>query len=143
MRPAGKAPALALFDGQLNPTISETVCTGTASRHSKVLLIDHDGPHAQRLIEDLCGRGLSVELCGAVPQATIRLKRPDAEYELVIVNVSDASQGWLRALHTLDEASRRPGLAAGPRFLCVSTVNHGPHFRFQVEQIGGRFVYER
>lgn len=108
----------------------------------RILLIDDDGPHAQRLIEHLCAPGLSVELCLAVPQATSRLKRRDAHYALVIVNVSDASQSWLGALHTLDEASRQSGVGAGPLFLCVSTVKQRALFRLQIERMGGRLVYE-
>lgn len=113
------------------------------SGRSKVLLIDQDGPHAEHLVKLLRSRGLSVEECGTVSEATIRLKQPGAEYELVIVNVSDASQPWLQALDTLHEASSQASLGLGPRFLCVSTVTRGPWFELQIEQHGGRFVYER
>lgn len=109
----------------------------------RVLLIDYDESHARRLVEYLHLHGFLVDLSVGVVDATLRLKRHSAQYEIVILNVSDSSQPWLRSLHTLDEASRNSTFGVCPLFLCVSTVRREPLFELQIEQMGARLVYER
>src|ERR1700730_8817786 len=71
---------------------------------NKALLIDYDSVHAERLIECLAERrSFVVELCPTIQQAVLKLSRRGADYELVIVNVSDASRPWIRFLHVLQE----------------------------------------
>ncbi len=109
----------------------------------KALLIDDDSTHAHRVIECLPAFGLGVELCSTVKQGIIKLSRREAEYELVVLNVSDASQPWLRLLQVLHEAAFQSGRAIGPLYLCVSTVRRDHLFELQVERMGARLVYEQ
>src|ERR1700692_714414 len=84
---------------------------------NKVLLIDHDSTHAEGLIECLAKQfSLGVELCPTIQQAVIKLSRRDTDYDLVILNVSDASRPWIRFLHALQESFTNSGRAYGPKY---------------------------
>ena len=108
-----------------------------------VLLIDYDAIHAKQIIEHLISRCHSVELFANVQAAAKRLRQNDGEYELIIVNISDGSQPWLRLLRYLLESSIHPGVAVGPSLLCVSTSEYDELFELQIEQLRGRLIYER
>lgn len=126
---------------QPDPTQWEKSCKERAPSSSQVLLVDYDPSHAWRLSECLRQNGLSVELCLRVADGSRRLKRAIAQYELVILNVSDPSHPWLRNLRTLIEASHASDRVVSG-FLCVSAVRREPLFEFQIEQMGARLVYE-
>jgi CheY-like chemotaxis protein len=123
--------------GDWNP--GETVADDTTPN---ILLIDDDSIHAQQLAQRLRRKGLLLEICHGVQDAMGRLRQPAAQYDLVIVNVSDPCRPWGRILRDLREASyrsRRPG----PLFLCVSQTIKSPQLRLRLEQGGARLAYER
>lgn len=118
-------------------------CQESSARANTALLIDHDAIHRKPIIESLTSRGLGVDLYASVEQAAKSLRRIDREYELIIVNISDSSQPWLRLLRFLLESSFQSGVAVGPSLLCVSTTEYDELFEFQIEGLGGRLEYER
>jgi hypothetical protein len=144
MRPADTTPALVssvrpLEHSKLSADRQgQPACSGTP-----ILLVDHDQIHATSLIGALSTRGLAVEFCHTVREAAMKLRAPHGEYAVVIVNISDASQPWLRLLHGLHEASFQSGTPIGALCLCVSTVKRDPLFELQIERTGARLVYER
>lgn len=109
----------------------------------KVLLIDSDVQHAERLRQLLASRNLTVRLVQDVAQAELVLRSPAAECEIVVINVSDAAQPWMTILEKLNEASRASGNAPLPLFLCVSARQREPRFELELERKGARYVLEQ
>jgi DNA-binding NarL/FixJ family response regulator len=107
-----------------------------------VTLIDQDEMHAEALAACLRARDLHVTHHIGANSALSMLKRQNAPCDLVLLNVSDSSQPWVRILRELQEAcfsfSR-----CHPLVLCMSTVKRQPLFALQIERLGARFVYER
>jgi hypothetical protein len=136
-------PAHATCKGQPQPRQSRSDCQESGVRASAVLLADHDGMHAQQIIQSLRARGIGVDFCVRLQHAANRLKRIGAEYEVVIVNISDISQPWLSLLRLLRESSIQSGVKIEPQLLCVSTILYDAHFELQIERMRGRLVYER
>jgi hypothetical protein len=108
----------------------------------RILFVDADESHGSDLFNTLIGRGWTVELHSTMKAAISRLKRPGFECEVVIVNVSDASQPWLRRLEMLQEAAHGCTAPVGPLILCVSGVKRDHLFELEIERRGGRLVYE-
>jgi PleD family two-component response regulator len=142
MRPADKTRESASGNGPADHCKPGPACQESGARPRTVLLIDHDAVHAQRLIASLTTRRIGVDLCANIEQAAKKLRRIGGDYELVIVNISDASQPWLRLLRFLRESSIESGVEIGPRFLCVSTTEYNDIFEFQIGQMEGCLVYE-
>jgi hypothetical protein len=107
------------------------------------LVIDADSAHAENLIRRLQSRKLRMELVPSSAEATQRLCYHTPGYDLVILNVSDVAQPWLRILDGLQETCRQAGGHSKPLFLCVSNRQHDPHFELEIERRGGRYAYER
>lgn len=143
MRPADTAPASSTADERRNPRKSGLDCQESAPLPNTVLLIDHDAIHSQPLIECLTTHRLGVDLCANIEQAAKKLRLIGGNYELVIVNISDVSQPWLRLLSLLRESVIESGVAVAPDVLCVSTAKYDALFELQIERMAGRLVYER
>jgi hypothetical protein len=107
-----------------------------------VLLIDNNQRHA----ESVCGRlrfhALEVHICPDPDRAITRLRRSSANYEVVIVDVSNASLPWFDTVARLQEACFQTGVYPSPRLLCTSNTKRTPDFELRIEQIGARYVYE-
>src|SRR5262249_51268458 len=106
---------------------------GNGPARGKALVIDQDRVHARLLTDSLAACGLNVELCSTVSQSAIKLSRRDSNYDLVVINVSDMAQPWLRILHALREAFGKSGKSDGPQYLCVSTKKRDPYFELEIE----------
>ena len=106
------------------------------------ILIDDDKMHAEVLAARLRARGLDVARHEDADRALFVLTRTRRPCDLVLINVSDSSQPWLKIVGELQKAcfsfSR-----CNPLILCLSTVKREPQFELQVEHLGARFVYER
>jgi hypothetical protein len=142
MHPGDTTPAPDYPNGPANPAKSKTVCQDSPVCSQRILLIDSDEAHGRRLLEFLADRRLGVELLRTVQAAIGRLKQKGYQCDLVIMNVSDGSQPWLRRLEMLQEAVHECMTPAGPLVLCVSNAKRDHLFELEIERRGGRLVYE-
>lgn len=86
---------------------------------------------------------LEVAICVDLSRAMPMLRSAGTEYEVVIVNVSDARLPWPKTLAKLQEACFLSGGYPSPLFLCTSTTSRSPEFELQIERMGARYVLER
>jgi hypothetical protein len=109
----------------------------------QVLLIDNNKPHVEAVRARLRRHRVEVEVCADPAAVTGRLRRTGSRYEVVILNVSDHRQPWLRLLSKFREASLQAGNYPAPLFLCVSTGEQPVDFELRIERMGARYVCER
>jgi len=102
----------------------------------KTLLVDADEDHARRVLALLHRRALGIDLYESGEAAVQMLQRTRASYDVVIINATAPCKEVFLTLKQLQE------LCLSARFLCVSSVNHGPLYRLRIERLGARFVYE-
>jgi DNA-binding response OmpR family regulator len=102
----------------------------------KTLLVDSNGSHAQRVLALLHRRALKIDLYESGEAAVQMLHRTGKSYDIVIINATAPDEEVFLTLRKLQE------LCLSARFLCVSSVNHGPLYRLRIERLGARFVYE-
>src|ERR1019366_1814925 len=114
----------------------EVLCT------PRVLLLDYDHAHAERLAERLLVHSLEPDTQSDLQQALIQLHRNSGQYEVVLINVSDNSP-WLTTLRKLQDACRQPDGHSAPLFLCVSKIKKPAAFVLRIEKMGARYVCER
>ncbi len=109
----------------------------------EMLLIDKDPIHAERLTSRLGRQRLLIDRVATVAEGQSTLRMPESPYDLVIVNVSDNSEAWVRTIADLQQAVRESRKAWPPLILCVSTRKRDPQFELQIERHGARYVLER
>jgi DNA-binding NarL/FixJ family response regulator len=107
-----------------------------------LILIDSDKVHAEGLAERLRARGLNVMRQAEPKSALSMLRRASTPCDLVLINVSNSSQPWLRTLRELQESGHSSS-RSHPLVLCLSTGKKDPQFQLALERMGARFVYER
>jgi DNA-binding NarL/FixJ family response regulator len=105
------------------------------------MLIDDDEMHAETLTVRFRARGLDVMRHTEADRA-LSVMHKGTTCDLMLINVSDSSQPWLRIVRELQDASFSFSHWP-PLVLCLSTVKRDPQFELQVERLGARFVYER
>jgi DNA-binding response OmpR family regulator len=109
---------------------------------SKVLLVDTDQTHAERIRGSLVFRAREVDVLPDPEQATTRLRRTSTDYEVVILNVSNGFMPWISILAKLQAACFQSGIYPSPLFLCTSTTKQSFEFELRIERMGARYVYE-
>jgi CheY-like chemotaxis protein len=109
----------------------------------RLLLIDQDSIHAERLAICLRERGLAVVIAESIEESARRLQQRLPPYELVILVASCIPEQWLAILRRLVAACREQSLCQGPLFLFASRRNCSPHLRLQIERLGVRYVREQ
>ena len=109
----------------------------------EALLIDGDRIHAMQMLRRLDSRSLRAHIIRDVEQAALALRSSSTPFRIVIVNVSDAAQPWLRNLEDLQDAACIGGRFSPPQFLCVSTRRYEPRFELEIERRGARYVFDR
>lgn len=108
----------------------------------RVLLIDEDPNHAERLALRLRERGLVVLVTSGIPEAARQLSQRIPVFEIVIMAVEGPSERWLGLLRSLIEAARQSCITAAPLFLLASRRKHLPHIRLRIEHLGARYAHE-
>ena len=108
----------------------------------KVLLVDNDQGHAERACGCLRFHNLEVDVCRAPERAVALLRRASADYEVVILNVSDVLLPWFKTLARLQEACFQSRGYPSPLFLCSSSTKRSPEFELRIERMGARYVFE-
>jgi CheY-like chemotaxis protein len=108
----------------------------------RVLLVDQDSDHAERLAARLRLHGLIVLIAPSVSEAIRRLQQRIPPCELVLVAASGTPDGWFGILRALIQASRQSCMCLGPLFLFASSVKCNPHVRLRIERLGARYVHE-
>ncbi len=108
-----------------------------------VLIIDNDQMHSMEIANRLRARHLTLTTHRAPTDALQTLHREPSTWDIVVVNVSDASQPWLAILRRLQEACANRSSPNTPLFLCTSRIKRDPQFQILLERLGVRFVYER
>jgi len=109
----------------------------------RLLLIDNDQGHAERICGQLRFRAFEVDVYRDPERARTRLRRASTKYEVVIVNVSDTAMPWFKTLLKLQEACFQLGSYPSPLFLCTSSIKQSSEFELQIERMGARYVVER
>jgi len=109
----------------------------------RLLLIDQNPIHAERLTSYLRCRGLAVTTAASIEEAAGELQRRTLFYALVVVVASGLPEHWLTVLRRLKRACRRSLLFHRPLFLFVSNRKCNPHLRLRIERMGARYVRER
>jgi ActR/RegA family two-component response regulator len=108
----------------------------------RVLLVDQDANHAERLASRLRQHGLAVSIAEGIPEARRCLQRRIPPFELVLVVASEMPDRWLGVLRALVQASRQSCMCLGPLFLFVTPTKCNPHMRLRIEHLGARYVHE-
>jgi hypothetical protein len=113
--------------------------------HSRpsVVLLDNDAAHAATLADRLRARQLALTTLREPKDALRALHREPSGWDIVVVNVSDASQPWLAILRRLLEACFSHSAPHAPLFVCTSRIKRDPQFQLALERLGVRFVHER
>jgi ActR/RegA family two-component response regulator len=109
----------------------------------RLLLIDQDSMHAERLATCLREHGLGVLIAESIEEAARRLQQRLPSFELVVVVTSGMTEQWLVALRRLVEASRQYSMCRGPLFLFASRRKCSPNLRLRIERLGARYVRGR
>jgi DNA-binding NarL/FixJ family response regulator len=109
----------------------------------RVLVIDNDQAHSTEIADRLRALHLTVVAFRELSTGSSILHDELSACDIVVVNVSDASQPWLAILRRLLEASARHSSQPAPLFLCTSRIKRDPQFQLELERMGVRFVYER
>jgi ActR/RegA family two-component response regulator len=109
---------------------------------TRVLLIDDDAVHAERIGILLVQRGLAVTPAADVGEAIKKLRAGARVWEVVILVIGDLSRPWLTILRTLQDAARQAAFTEGPLFLCVSKRKLGTDFQLRIERMGARYACE-
>jgi CheY-like chemotaxis protein len=109
---------------------------------TRVLLVDDDRDHTERIGRELSLRGLTVIYAADAEEATKKLRENASVCDLVILCVADRARPWLSFLKAMQEACWQVGFLEFPLFLCVSRIELGHEFQLRVERMGARFVCE-
>lgn len=112
------------------------------SRIARVMLVDTDRGHAERVRAGLGSHDFDVEVFANVERAVQRLRRPGTDYDIVILNVSNDLLYWGKILESLQAAGIQSGVYPSPLLLCTSCIKRSPEFELQIERMGARYVYE-
>jgi hypothetical protein len=107
---------------------------------SRVLLIDHDQSHAQRLKDRL--RHLSLIHFANIRNGIGELCRTRFDFDIVILNVSARQRNWQAGVRALQHAFSTSLCRVRPSVLCISTIKNEPQFELEVERLGARYVYD-
>src|ERR1017187_199680 len=121
----------------------EQVLHATIRSQPRVAILDSDLEHAATLAGRLRMRQLTLTTHRKLEDALRSLRNEHSAWDILVVNVSDASQPWLAILRRLQEACSNRSSPPTPLFLCTSTVKRHPQFQLSLERLGVRFVYER
>jgi ActR/RegA family two-component response regulator len=108
----------------------------------RLLLIDQDAIHAERLAACLRQRGLAVMIVESIEKAARQLQQRVPSYELVVVVASGMSEEWLGILRKLVQACRLFSMCQGPLFLFVARRKCSPNLRLRIERLGARYAHE-
>lgn len=108
-----------------------------------ILIIDKDEAHSMEIADRLRARQLAVTTHAELGRGFQTLHSEPSAWDVVVVNVSDASQPWLAILRRLLEASSCDGSRSTPLLLCTSRIKRDPQFQLALERLGVRLVYER
>ena len=109
----------------------------------RLLLIDQNEIHAERLAMFLRRRGLVVTTTASIEEAERGLHRRIPSYELVVMIAAGSPEPWLTILRRLKKACTPSYLFHRPLFLFVSKHKCNPHMRLRIERLGARYVRER
>jgi len=109
---------------------------------TRLLLIDHDKTHSERLTETLRFHRLEVETCSDPQQAILQLRKRCGDFEVVVINVSDGSFPWFVTLQKLQDVCRRSDGRSASLFLCFSRTKKSTAFILRIEHLGARYVFE-
>jgi DNA-binding response OmpR family regulator len=109
---------------------------------NRVLLIDDDGAHAERVGTILAQRGITVIRASDAGDAVKTLRTDPHVCEIVILVIAELSRPWLTILRNLQEAARQRAFLEGPLFLCLSKRELGVEFQLRIERMGARYACE-
>jgi CheY-like chemotaxis protein len=109
---------------------------------TRVLLIDDDAAHAERVGATLAQRRLTVTRVAEIGEAIKRLQTQARTWEIVVLVFGDHSRPWFSVLHNLQEAAWQGALPEVPLFLCVSKRDLGTGFELRIERMGARYACE-
>jgi len=109
----------------------------------RLLLIDQNPNHAERLALYLRRRGLVVTITASIEEGEKGLRRRIPLFDLVVLVVSGLPEQGLAVLRKLRMACSKSYFFRRPLFLFVSTQRCNPRLRLRIERLGARYVRER
>ncbi len=108
----------------------------------RILLIDEDHDHAERLRRELAARRLEVIHAADYGEAAGQLRKREPLYDLAVLCMTGPARPWVTVLRDLQSACLQAGLLDIPLFLCVSRAYLGVDLHLQIERTGARYVWE-
>ena len=109
----------------------------------RLLLIDQDPKHAERLAVYLRRRSLVVTTTASIEQGEKSLRHSIPDFDLVVLVVPGLPEQGLAILRKLRMACGRSYFYRRPLFLFVSVQKCSPRLRLRIERLGARYVRER
>lgn len=109
---------------------------------SRLLLVDDDSDHAERLGIILTQRGFAVTRVAEIGEAIKRLQAGAYTWEIAVLVIGDHSRPWFTVLHKLQEAAWHGAMPEVPLFLCVSKQDLGTDFQLRIERMGAHYACE-
>jgi DNA-binding response OmpR family regulator len=109
----------------------------------RLLLMDDDEIHAERLAVAIRERGLSVIIADSSEEAERRLRQRLPSFELLVIVALGTPEQSLAILGRVLKACRPYSMCQGPLILFVSRRKWSSHLRLRIERLGARYVRER
>jgi CheY-like chemotaxis protein len=139
----GSASSVAIARSKLDPAgVDRTIGNNSRGRFkASILVIDDDPIHRAALVRHLALHRYSITACSEPKETLVVLSRSDANFHVVVWNVTRVQWDCLDVLRTINELYRQSPRPR-PRILCISVVYRGPQFRLDIERLGARLIYE-
>lgn len=107
----------------------------------RVLLIDENANHAERLAQRLRQRGLAVHIVSSIPEGSQILKQRISLFDIVLMAIETKPENWIDSLRLLVESSLQLNHSTRPLFLFASQQMCIPRTRLRIEDIGACYAH--
>lgn len=105
------------------------------------LIVDDNSRTVPFLEAILRHHGLRVFAVPSEEAVFAGLNESDVTWDVIVVNVSAASENWPRFVRTLFGVARRRRFTFGPLVICVAFVKKPALFQLKLEREGARYVH--
>lgn len=106
-----------------------------------ILLIDPDAAHRERLADRLRTYGYRVLVPDLNPESARLLESQALHADVAIFEVTKRDERIVKQLQKITRLRKCDGTPV--LVLCCSRTYHGPRFQLQIEEMGGRYLYDQ